>query len=249
MKTTLITGGNKGIGLALAKALGQQGWQVVIGVRSRTNGEKAIAELALAGVVHPEFVILDLSKPETIDLASQTMRQKYSELSLLINNAGVSGNMGSSLTETEGDLRQTMEVNFFGNFQLTQALLPTLEANSGRVVNVTIPTAANPLWNPLAYKASKAAQNVMMESLAIDLNKAGKSVTIFSIHPGPTTTDLNENTKMPGFHSPEKVATKMVEVLNDGRSHNGELVEIYRELKAPKALGPLIGWFQRKMAK
>ncbi|MGF7437178.1 SDR family NAD(P)-dependent oxidoreductase [Lentilactobacillus senioris] len=249
MKTTLITGGNKGIGLALAKVLGQQGWQVVVGVRNNVKGENAIAELASAGIQHADFVVIDLSKPETIDLTSRTMKQKYPDFSLLINNAGISGKMDFSLEEPESDLRQTMEVNFFGTFQLTQSLLPILRINGGRVINVTIPTAANPLWNPLAYKASKAAQNVMMESMAIDLNKIGQPVSIFSIHPGPTTTDLNGNVKMPGFHSTEKVATKMAAVINDGKSHNGEMIEIYRELKAPKMLEPLISWIQRKRNK
>lgn len=249
MKTTLITGGNKGIGLALAQELGKQGWHVILGVRSTQNGEKAVAELNAVGVQRANFVIIDLSVPETIAQAVQTVKQEYGDLSLLINNAGVSGNMDSSLLETETDLRNTMEVNFFGTFQLTQALLPVLEANKGQIMNVTIPTEANPLWNPLAYKASKAAQNVMMESLAIDLNKAGKSVSIFSIHPGPTTTDLNGNAKMPGFHSPAKVAEKMVAVLNDGHKHNGEFIEVYRELKAPKVLVPIITWVQKRRSK
>ena len=245
MKTTFITGGNKGIGFALAKSLGQRDWHVVISVRSAENGEKAVADLKTAGIANADFVILDLSKPETICAAIQEVTQKYPDLSLLVNNAGIPGDMGSSLTVTEDDLRQTMEVNFFGTFQLTQGLLPVLEANRGRVINVTIPTAANPVWNPLSYKASKAAQNVMTDSLALDLKKEGKPVSVFSIHPGPTTTDLNGNTKMPGFHSSDKVAEKMTAIIEDGKSHNGEFIEIYSELKVPKGVAPVVNWFQR----
>lgn len=85
--------------------------------------------MAIAGIQHADFVVIDLSKPETIDLTSRTMKQKYPDFSLLINNAGISGKMDSSLEEPESDLRQTMEVNFFGTFQLTQSLLPILRIN------------------------------------------------------------------------------------------------------------------------
>lgn len=231
MKTALITGGNKGIGFALAKALGAANWQVVLGVRSDTNGQKAVAELAADGI-HASFVILDLSRPDTINDVGKTVVSDYSQLSLLINNAGIPGAMAdSSLTVPEDNLRQTMEVNFFGTFQLTQTLLPVLENNRGRIVNVTIPTVANPNWNPLAYKASKAAQNVMMDSFAIDLKKADKPMSIFSVHPGPTTTDLNGNMTMPGFHTADDVAGKIVAYIEDGADHNGQFIEIYPELK------------------
>ncbi|KRM72135.1 SDR family NAD(P)-dependent oxidoreductase [Lacticaseibacillus brantae] len=231
MKTAFITGGNKGIGFALAKALGLAGWQVVIGVRTEANGQKALTQLAAAGVSQASFLILDLSQSDTVAAAAAQLKDRYPDFTLLINNAGVPGNMGSSVEETESDLRSTMEVNFFGTFQLTQLAIPLLNENHGRIINVTIPTAANPMWNPLAYKASKAAQNVMMDSLAIDLTKAKKNVEIFSIHPGPTTTDLNGNTKLPGFHTPDDVANQMIQIVEDGRSHHGEFIEIYSELK------------------
>ena len=231
MKTAFITGGNKGIGFAIAKALGQASWQVVIGVRSIENGETALAELSKAGVTQASFLILDLSRPETVTAAAAQLERKYPDFTLLINNAGIPGHMGSSLDESVDDLRATMDVNFFGTFQLTQLAIPRLNNNHGRIVNITIPTAANPAWNPLAYKASKAAQNVMTDSFAIDLTKAKKNVEIFSIHPGPTTTDLNNNTALPGFHTPDDVAGKIVQIIADGHNHHGEFIEIYPELK------------------
>ncbi|GAY71862.1 SDR family NAD(P)-dependent oxidoreductase [Lentilactobacillus kosonis] len=232
MKTALITGGNKGIGFAIAKALGQKGWQVVLGVRSEINGKTAIAKLRTAGVTDAAFVILDLSQPETISQAVATIKNDFSDTQFLINNAGIPGDMmNPNLLVAEDNLRQTMEVNFFGTFQLSQMLLPVLEANDGRIINVTIPTEANPAWNPISYKASKAAQNVMMDSWAIDFDKNDSSMAIFSVHPGPTTTDLNGNTELPGFHTTDDVADKIVDVIVDGKSHNGEFIEIYPELK------------------
>jgi len=232
MKTALITGGNKGIGFAIANALGQKDWQIVIGVRTEANGQSAMAKLQKVGVTKATFIMLDLSHPDTIEQAVEKIKFQFSDMQLLVNNAGIPGDMGASnLSVKEDNLRQTMEVNFFGTFQLSQMLLPVLEANDGRIINVTIPTDANPVWNPISYKASKATQNVMMDSWAIDFSKNERSIEIFSVHPGPTTTDLNGNTALPGFHTADDVAEKIVDVISDGRSHNGDFIDIYPELK------------------
>ena len=86
-------------------------------------------------------------------------------------------------------------------------------------------------WHPLAYVASKAAQNAMMGVLAMEFQQAGKSLEIFSVHPGPTTTDLNGNMKLPGFHDIETVGQKMTELINDGQNHQGEFIELYPIVK------------------
>ncbi|WP_413538562.1 SDR family NAD(P)-dependent oxidoreductase [Enterococcus malodoratus] len=231
MKTAVITGANKGIGFAIAKSLGIKGWHVIIGARNKERAETAVTKLQEAGVPQVDYVLIDLSNPETIEQAVKTIQQNFSTIDLLVNNAGIPGGHGSSLTESIEDLQTTMQVNFFGTFQLTQGLLPILEKNNGRIVNITIPTEANPFWNPFAYKSTKAAQNVMMQALAIDFEKEHKNLEIFSIHPGPTTTDLNGNITAEGFHTPDDVAEKISDILLDGNSHQGEFLEIYGELK------------------
>ncbi|MBU5361078.1 SDR family NAD(P)-dependent oxidoreductase [Enterococcus raffinosus] len=231
MKTALITGANKGIGFAIAKALGTKDWHVVIGARNKERAEVAVAKLREAGVTQVDYLLIDLSHPGTIEQAIKTVESDFSQIDLLVNNAGIPGGHGSSLTEDLDDLQATMQVNFFGTFQLTQGLLPILEKNNGRIVNITIPTAPNPFWNPFAYKSTKAAQNVMMQAFAIDFEKEKKNLEIFSIHPGPTTTDLNGNITAEGFHTPDDVAEKTVAILLDGQSHQGEFLEIYEELK------------------
>lgn len=231
MKTAVITGANKGIGFAIAKALGKQGWRVIIGARNQERAEAAVANLREAGVKHVDYLLVNLSDPAMIEQAIKTIESDFSTIDLLINNAGIPGGHGSSLTESLDDLQATMQVNFFGTFQLTQGLLPILAGNNGRIINITIPTGPNPFWNPFAYKATKAAQNVMMQALAIDFEKEKKNLEIFSIHPGPTTTDLNGNMTAEGFHTPDDVAKKIADIILDGNSHQGEFLEIYGELK------------------
>jgi NAD(P)-dependent dehydrogenase (short-subunit alcohol dehydrogenase family) len=130
-----------------------------------------------------------------------------------------------------GDIRETLEVNFIGTFLLTKALIPQLARNHGRIVNITVPSEISPYWHPLAYVASKAAQNAMMGVMATDFQQSNTSVEIFSVHPGPTTTDLNGNMALPGFHDIETVGRKMAELVEDGCSHQGEFIELYPIVK------------------
>ena len=108
-----------------------------------------------------------------------------------------------------------------GTFALTKALIPLIAKNQGRIANVTVPSEISPYWHPLAYVASKAAQNAMMGVMAIEFQQSNTPVEIFSVHPGPTTTDLNGNMALPGFHDIETVGQKFAELIGDGQNHQG----------------------------
>ena len=122
-------------------------------------------------------------------------------------------------------------MNFIGTFALTKALMPLLIQNNGKIVNVTVPSDISPYWHPLAYVTSKAAQNAMMGVMAMEFEQNGTPLEIFSVHPGPTTTDLNGNMSLPGFHDIETVGQKMAELINDGKRHQGEFIELYPIVK------------------
>ena len=239
-KIVLVTGANKGIGFGIAKHLGLSGWQVIIGARDEGRAEKAIGELRSAGVDVLGWMnieLRDLGNPSTegegsIERIVKEVSEKYPGLSLLVNKAGIPGDMGVDSQHTElTDIRETLEVNFIGTFALTKALMPLLTKNQGRIVNVTVPSEISPYWHPLAYVASKAAQNAMMGVMAIELQQSNTPLEVFSVHPGPTTTDLNGNMALPGFHDIETVGRKMAELINDGQSHQGEFIELYPIVK------------------
>ena len=228
MKAVFVTGANKGIGFGIAKYLGLSGWKVIIGARNQERAEKAISELRTLGIDVPGWVYIELSDLASVDKASKEINEKYPETSLLVNNAGIPGDMGvDSLHSEIGIIRETLEVNFIGTFALTKALAPLISKNKGRIVNVTVPSEISPYRHPLAYVASKAAQNAMMVVMAIEFQQQGTPIEIFSVHPGPTTTDLNGNMSLPGFHDIETVGRKMAELINDGQSHQGEFIELY----------------------
>ncbi len=231
-KTVLVTGANKGIGFGIAKYLGLSGWKVIIGARDEERAEKAISELKSLGIDVPGWVNIELADLASVQQAANEVNEKYPELTLLVNNAGIPGDMSVDGGHTElSDIKETIDVNFIGTFALTKELLPLLEKNSGRIVNVTVPSEISPYWHPLAYVASKAAQNAMMGVMAMEFVQGNKPVEIFSVHPGPTTTDLNGNMSLPGFHDIETVGSKMAQLINDGNSHQGEFIELYPIVK------------------
>jgi len=231
-KIVLVTGANKGIGFGIAKYLGKSGWQVIVGARDEGRAVKAIDELRSAGVDVLGWVSIELRDLASIEQAAKEIGGKYPELSLLVNNAGIPGDMSVDSLHTElSDIRETLDVNFIGTFALTKALMPLLSRNGGRIVNVTVPSEISPYWHPLAYVASKAAQNAMMGVMAIEFQQSNTPLEVFSVHPGPTTTDLNGNMALPGFHDIETVGRKMAELINDGQSHQGEFIELYPIVK------------------
>ncbi|MBR5697004.1 MAG: SDR family NAD(P)-dependent oxidoreductase [Prevotella sp.] len=231
-KIVFVTGANKGIGFGIAKHLGLSGWQVIIGARNEERAARAIGELASAGVDVAGWVNIELSDTDSVEHAATEVATRFPELTLLVNNAGIPGDMGVDSLHTDiGEIRKTLDVNFIGTFALTKALAPLLAQNSGRIVNITVPSEISPYWHPLAYVASKAAQNAMMGVMAIEFEQSNTPIEIFSVHPGPTTTDLNGNMSLPGFHDIETVGRKTAELINDGRSHQGEFIELYPIVK------------------
>jgi NAD(P)-dependent dehydrogenase (short-subunit alcohol dehydrogenase family) len=227
-KIVLVTGANKGIGFGIAKHLGLSGWNVILGARNEQRAEKAISELKAAGINVLGYVNIELKDLNGVSQAAKEISEKYPGLSLLVNNAGIPGDMSVDSAHTElSDIRETLDVNFIGTWALTKALLPILTSNNGRIVNITVPSEISPYWHPLAYVASKAAQNAMMGVMAIEFQQSKTPVEIFSVHPGPTTTDLNGNMSLPGFHDIETVGQKTAELINDGQNHQGEFIELY----------------------
>ena len=226
-KTVVVTGANKGIGFGIAKHLGLNGWKVIIGARDEQRATKAIEELKEDGIDVIGWVNIELKDLDGIQQAVEEINKKYPSLSLLVNNAGIPGDMSVDSGHTEVSvIRETLEVNFVGTFALTKALTPLIAKNGGRIINITVPSEISPYWHPLAYVTSKAAQNAMMGVMAIE-----NAVEIFSVHPGPTTTDLNGNMSLPGFHDIETVGRKFAELVEDGQHHQGEFIELYPIVK------------------
>lgn len=223
-----VTGANKGIGFAIAKHLGLAGWTILLGARNERRALKAIQELQNLGISVAGWIEVELSDLQSIQKAIDFVKTAHPDVSLLVNNAGIPGDMSQkSYATSMQHLKETMDVNFFGTYALSQGLVETLASHSGRMVNITVPTEVSPYWHPLAYVASKAAQNTMTSIMAMEFSTDGIPVEVYAVHPGPTTTDLNGNMSLPGFHTADVVGQKVAALLADGTNHHGEFIELY----------------------
>lgn len=228
----LVTGANKGIGFGIAKHLGLNGWKVIVGARDEQRALAAIRKLEAEGICVLGWIYIELKDLDSINKAAQIISERFPDLTLLVNNAGIPGDMSVDSLHTElSVIRETLDVNFIGTFALTKALVSLLSKNNGRIVNITVPSDISPYWHPLAYVTSKAAQNAMMGVMAIEFQQSETPVETFSVHPGPTTTDLNGNMALPGFHDIDTVGRKFAELINDGKNHQGEFIELYPIVK------------------
>jgi NAD(P)-dependent dehydrogenase (short-subunit alcohol dehydrogenase family) len=223
-KKVFITGANKGIGKQTARQMGRNGWTVLVGARNEGRGLATAHELTEEGI-EAEYLNIDLQDSKTILAAVYAIELRHADLSMLINNAGIPGDMHKPGYEfTTDELRNVMETNFFGPFELTRRLLPTLEKNNGRVVNITIPIGVLPFFNPFAYKISKAALNVMAQSFAQSFTEKSRAVEIFSIMPSATTTDLNGNITGEYVQTAGEAGRLITGLILDGKNHNGEVM-------------------------
>lgn len=183
----LITGANRGIGRAFVEALLERGvWRVYATARDVSTLDP-VAQLDRRRV---RTIKLDVRDAANARAAAATAR----DVNLLINNAAVATISGLADTPVER-IRDTMETNFFGVLNVTNAFLPGLEQRHGAVVNMLSLAALASTPVLAAYNASKAAGWSLTQTLRADLAKHG--VSVFSVFPGAVDTDMIRAFQMP----------------------------------------------------
>lgn len=171
-KVALITGASKGVGLATAKLLAENGFTVYGTTRQIPSAEDP--------QIH--FLSVDLQDACSIRSAVQILLEKEGHIDVLINNAGY-GLVGPVELLTEQEMHQQMNINFFAPIHFIQAALPSMrEQKSGHIINISsINAFLTPPFGSL-YAASKAALESLSESLSVELLPYGISVSI--VEPG-----------------------------------------------------------------
>lgn len=190
MKTAVVTGANRGIGLEVCRQLAHAGYQVVLTARDEAKGRK-VADLLLEVNLNVEFFLLDVTNNHHIRDLADFLKKKYGVLDALVNNAAIIGSRESVSAPSSDEIRQVMETNYFGPLMLVKALLPLLKrSDDGRIVNVSTGMGA---WNDLAgnyaaYRLSKVGLNALTVMFANDLHERG--VKVNSVCPGWVKTDM-----------------------------------------------------------
>ncbi|MFJ6849712.1 SDR family NAD(P)-dependent oxidoreductase [Streptomyces sp. NPDC091271] len=193
----LITGGNKGLGLETARRLGALGWRVFLGARDEARGRQAAERLAADGA-HVTFVPLDVTSDDSVAAAVRTVSDSTDRLDVLINNAGITGELVGPADTLPRHLVPVLEVNVVGPVRVTHAFLPLLRAGhdprvvmissgAGSLTITSDPERKESTFPHLLYPPSKAALNMITTQYA----KALPGIRFNLADPGFTATDLN----------------------------------------------------------
>ena len=188
-QTWMITGANRGIGLALTMELLRRGDHVIAAARDPWGG--ALAELAGVHVGQLTPLELDVTSDESGAAAKRALAGR--PLDVLVNNAGIYGprDRHSAFDMDFDAWREVFEVNVYAPLRVAQAFLPNLEAGSGRKI-ATISSRMGSLGGKpsgaIAYRSSKAAVNMVMVAFGNAVRASEIAVLLF--HPGWVQTDM-----------------------------------------------------------
>jgi 3-oxoacyl-[acyl-carrier protein] reductase len=186
-RVAIITGGARGIGLAIAERLLASGAHVSLWDLDSTALDQAAASLASQGTVHT--AVVDLADLASVQAATAATASALGKIDILVNNAGITGGNAKTWELDPADWQRVMHVNLNGPFYCCHSVVPHLLANGyGRIVNIA--SIAGKEGNPNAahYSASKAAVIALTKSLGKEL--ATSNISVNAVAPAVIATDI-----------------------------------------------------------
>lgn len=199
-KTVLISGANRGLGLEFVRQYAADGWKVYAACRD----PRKAAELGRLAAGNGRIEVLSMDVANGASVAAAAGRIAGAPIDLLVNNAGVGSPKGQKLGSLDyAAWARVLDINTLGPVRVTEAFLPNLERGGGKkVVTITSKMGSiddNGSGGSYAYRTSKAAVNMAVKSLSIDL--APRGITCIVVHPGWVRTDMGGPS---GLISPEE---------------------------------------------
>lgn len=205
-RTAFVTGGGRGIGAGIARALAEDGWSVVVGARSRDQVD------AVAQEIGGRAVEVDVSDRASVERAVA----EAGEIDLLVANAGIGGQGQATWEAAPEDWWRVFEINVLGVHLSCRAVIPgMLERGRGRIVITGSGAAYLPGTSHTDYPASKAAVSRYGETLH---NELGGRIPVFFFSPGLVQTEMTSGFGANAPWTPPELAPKFVVALASGRA-------------------------------
>ncbi|HEY2499345.1 MAG TPA: SDR family NAD(P)-dependent oxidoreductase [Candidatus Angelobacter sp.] len=185
-KVALVTGGSRGIGLAMARVFAASGYSVIITGRDTKRLQQAASEITVQGGA-VTAIACDIRDPDSVEKLFQAVRKAHPRLDVLINNAGVAHALAPVEQLSLETWKEVIDTNLTGMFLFTRAALPFMDAG-GTIVNNLSVAAVTPFAGMSAYNASKFGAMGFTLALREDLRKRG--IRVLALLPGATDTDI-----------------------------------------------------------
>ncbi|MFC7321270.1 3-ketoacyl-ACP reductase [Halobacillus campisalis] len=214
-KIAYITGAGRGIGRAAALEFAREGVHVGLIARTESRLKEVVSEAEELGV-KASYAVADISDMEAVDQAVAHLKNELGTADILINNAAISAK-GSFLEIDPKDWKKTFEVNVFGTYHVTRAVLPQMIAkDQGNIINISSSNGLKGTAGSTAYSGSKFAIQGMTEALMQEVRK--NNIRVFTLNPSLVATELAFGEKLEEqdkdkFMQPEDLAEYMVSQL------------------------------------
>ena len=233
-KVAVVTGGSRGIGLAIARALAAEGVNVSVTGLSDAHLSAARSKIESAGPSAVETLRADVRRYDEIERAINATVGRFGGLDILINNAGV-GVFAEVADMTPAQWSEVIDTNITGVFNACHAAIPHLRRRGGgSIINISSLSGTNPFVRGAAYCASKAAVNAFSESLMQEVRY--DQIRVSYVAPGSVATEFALGDPAKGAEwkvAPEEVAEVVVNLLRHPTRSLPSRVEI-RPTRPPK---------------
>jgi NAD(P)-dependent dehydrogenase (short-subunit alcohol dehydrogenase family) len=238
-RVALVTGAGRGIGAAVAIALGAQGARVVVTSRNEAQLKDVAAAITRAGG-RALPVVADVGDPAAVDALADAARRAFGPVELLVSNAAVVQPLGSVWTLPQNEWESAVRTNLLGAQLVLRAFVPDMvTAGFGRIVAVGSSAATHAVAGLGGYAAGKAGFEMLHAAAAADL--AGTGVLVNRLWPGGTDTEMQAELRTDAFphaaltrrvhaegrlRSAEEVAPHVLRLLADELAISGSLTDL-----------------------